>query len=54
MALSLRSDAENRSIAIGIYANLWTDERLELMAWTRAERQIFCVPRGSADAVAAR
>jgi hypothetical protein len=41
MAFSLRSDAENRSIAIGIYANLWTAGRLELMAWTRSERLIF-------------
>jgi hypothetical protein len=38
MVFSARSDAENRSIAIGSYANLWTVERLELMEWTRAER----------------
>jgi hypothetical protein len=43
MAFSLRSDAENRSVAIGICANLWTADRLELMAWTRAERSSFWV-----------
>jgi hypothetical protein len=41
MAFSLRSDAENRFIGIGICANLWTAEGLKLMAWTRAERSIF-------------
>ncbi|MHC2317556.1 hypothetical protein ACVIHC_004602 [Bradyrhizobium diazoefficiens] len=40
---SVRFDAENRPIAVGIDANLWTVERLELMAWTRAERSISCV-----------
>ncbi|MBR0904144.1 hypothetical protein [Bradyrhizobium liaoningense] len=43
MTFSVRFDAKNRSIGIGICANLWTVERLELMAWTRAERSSFCV-----------
>jgi len=41
VAFSLRSDTENRSIAICICAILWTAQRLELMAWKRADLSIF-------------